>query len=318
MPKPKLALYWAASCGGCEIAVLEINEKILEVANNFEIVFWPVAIDTKYDDVEKMEDGSIAVCLFNGGIRNEEGERIARLLRRKSQVMVAYGSCACEGCIPALINLNSREAMFERAYLEAQSVDNPQKIVPLTKSEVPEGEIELPKMYQQVYRLKDIVPVEYFIPGCPPVADMTWAAINAIITGQLPPAGSVVAGDKTVCETCPKKRDVKKITKIVRPHEVIPDLEICLLEQGIICMGPATRSGCGALCPTVHMPCRGCYGPPIDVLDQGLKMISALGSVIETNDPEEMEKIVEQIEDPAGTFYRFGMAGSLLRRAKHE
>ncbi len=316
MPKPKLALYWAASCGGCEIAVLEINEKILDVANNFDIVFWPVAIDSKYADVEAMEDGSIDVCLFNGGIRNEEGERIARLLRRKSKVMVAYGSCACEGCIPALINLNSRESMFERAYLEAQSVDNPQKIVPLTKNEVPEGEIELPKMYQQVYRLKDIVPVEYFIPGCPPVADMTWAAINAIITGQLPPAGSTVAGDKTVCETCPKKRDVKKITKIVRPHEVIPDLEICLLEQGIICMGPATRSGCGALCPTVHMPCRGCYGPPIDVLDQGLKMVAALGSVIETNDPEEMDKIVEQIEDPAGTFYRFGMAGSLLRKVR--
>jgi F420-non-reducing hydrogenase small subunit len=314
MPKPKLALYWAASCGGCEIAVLEINEKILEVANNFEIVFWPVAIDSKYADVEAMEDGSIDVCLFNGGIRNEEGERIARLLRRKSKVMVAYGSCACEGCIPALINLNSREAMFERAYLEAQSVDNPQKTVPLTRNEVSEGEIELPKMYQQVYRLKDIVPVEYFIPGCPPVADMTWAAINAIITGQLPPAGSVIAGDKTVCETCPMKRDVKKITAIHRPHEVIPDKEICLLEQGIICMGPATRSGCGALCPTIYMPCRGCYGPPIDVLDQGLKMVSALGSVIETNDPEEMEKIVEQIEDPAGTFYRFGMAGSLLRK----
>jgi F420-non-reducing hydrogenase small subunit len=316
MPKPKLALYWAASCGGCEIAVLEINEKILEVDKNFEIVFWPVAVDTKYADVEAMPDQSIDVCLFNGGIRNAEGERIARLLRRKSKVMVAYGSCACEGCIPALINLNSREAMFERAYLEAQSVDNPQNIVPQTETEVPEGEIELPKMYQQVYSLKDIVPVEYFIPGCPPVADMTWAAINAIITNQLPPPGSVIAGDKTVCETCPKKRDVKKITKIVRPHEIIPDPEICLLEQGIICMGPATRSGCGALCPTVNMPCRGCYGPPIDVLDQGLKMISALGSVIETKDPEEMEKIVEQIEDPAGTFYRFGMADSLLRRAK--
>jgi F420-non-reducing hydrogenase small subunit len=316
MAKPKLALYWAASCGGCEIAVLEINEKILEVDKNFEIVFWPVAVDTKYEDVEKMPDQSIDVCLFNGGIRNAEGERIARLLRRKSKVMVAYGSCACEGCIPALINLYSREAMFERVYLEAQSVDNPQKIVPQTETEVPEGEIELPKMYQQVYSLKDIVPVEYFIPGCPPVPDMTWAAINAIITGQLPPPGSVIAGDKTVCETCPKKRDVKKITKIVRPHEIIPDPEICLLEQGIICMGPATRSGCGAQCPTVNMPCRGCYGPPIDVLDQGLKMISALGSVIATNDPEEMEKIVEQIEDPAGTFYRFGMAGSLLRRVK--
>src|SRR3972149_11334898 len=92
--KGKLAICWAASCGGCEIAILAIDEKILDVAAAFDIVMWPCAADGKVHDVEKMADGSIDVCLFNGGIRTSEQEYMARLLRRKSKVLVALGACA--------------------------------------------------------------------------------------------------------------------------------------------------------------------------------------------------------------------------------
>src|SRR5512136_2336579 len=121
--KPKFAMYWAASCGGCEIAVLNIGEKILEVDANFEVVFWPVAMDAKYKDVEAMPDGSILLTLFNGGIRNAENEEIAHLLRRKSQILVAFGSCACEGCIPGLANLSSQEQIFKSAYHSLSTVN---------------------------------------------------------------------------------------------------------------------------------------------------------------------------------------------------
>jgi len=77
--KPKFAMYWAASCGGCEIAVLNTHEKILDVDKNFDVVFWPVAMDAKYKDVENLQDGEILLTLLNGSIRNEENERIARL-----------------------------------------------------------------------------------------------------------------------------------------------------------------------------------------------------------------------------------------------
>ncbi len=99
-PKGKLALYWAASCGGCEISVLALNEKILDVAAAFDIVLWPVAVDAKVRDIEKMADGEIDVCLFNGGIRNSEQEYMAQLLRRKSKVLVAFGSCARRAASP--------------------------------------------------------------------------------------------------------------------------------------------------------------------------------------------------------------------------
>ena len=95
--KGKLALYWAASCGGCEIAVLGIQEKILDVVAAVDIVLWPVALDFKYRDVEALADGEIAVSFINGAIRTEEQEKIAKLLRRKSGLGVAFGACAISG-----------------------------------------------------------------------------------------------------------------------------------------------------------------------------------------------------------------------------
>src|SRR5512132_1846978 len=127
--KPKFAMYWAASCGGCEIAVLNIHEKILEVDENFEVVFWPVAMDAKYKDVEAMPDASITLTLFNGGIRNDENAHMAELLRRKSQFLVAFGSCACEGCIPGLANLGRMEELLDTAY-HTVSTENPDNVLP--------------------------------------------------------------------------------------------------------------------------------------------------------------------------------------------
>jgi len=318
MAKLKMALYWAASCGGCDVAVLDVNEKILDVVEIADIVFWPIAIDFKYHHVEAMEDQAIDVCLFNGAVRNSEQESIARLLRAKAKTMVAFGSCACFGGIPALGNFTNRAETFERAYMEAPSNDNPDRTFPQTKTQVNGNELELPEFYDTVLTLRQVVNVEYFVPGCPPPADLILKVVDAIATNQLPSPGSTIASDKTLCDECDRKKEEKRITKIYRPHEIIPEPERCLLEQGILCMGPATRGGCGALCISVNMPCRGCFGPPAGVMDQGAKMLSAVASIYEGKDEEEIARMVEEVVDPAGTLYRFGLADSMLRRKRLE
>jgi len=93
MPKPKIGIYWCASCGGCEETVVELAEDILAVVEAVDIVLWPVAMDTKYADVKAMQDRHIDVCFFNGSVRNSEQEELAHLLRKKSKVLVAFGSC---------------------------------------------------------------------------------------------------------------------------------------------------------------------------------------------------------------------------------
>ncbi len=315
--KLKLALYWAASCGGCDIAIVELRERILDVDAVADILFWPCAMDFKYKDVEAMDDAHIDVCLFNGAIRSSENEHLAHLLRRKSKVLVAFGSCAHEGCIPGLANLYTRQSILDRVYLESPSTDNPESILPQTCFPMPEGELRIPALYNTVKTLDQVESVDYYLPGCPPQAPQIWGVVEAILTGQLPPKGSVVgANDKTVCDECKHKREEKRIVKFHRPHEIIPDSERCLFDQGIVCAGPATRGGCGALCPSVNMPCRGCYGPPPNVIDQGAALLSAVASVVDADTEEVAASIIGEIVDPVGTFYRFGLPASLMHRAR--
>jgi F420-non-reducing hydrogenase small subunit len=319
MARPTLALYWAASCGGCEIAVLDLQEKILDVANAFDIVLWPVAMDFKYDGIRKREDKSIDLCLFNGSIRNSENEEMAKLLRAKSKTLVAFGSCSMEGGIPGLANLTTKEAILKFVYKDSPStVTTNGGVYPETHTAMPEGEIEIPEMWETVKALDQVVEVDYYVPGCPPIPDRIWSVVEYILSGQpLPARGSVLgAGTKTCCDECTRKKEEKKLTEFHRPHEIVTDPERCLLEQGVVCMGPATRDGCGALCPAANMPCRGCYGPPPNVSDQGAKMVSAISSIIDAHEVKDIERILDQLADPMGTFYRFSLAHSLLRRVQ--
>jgi F420-non-reducing hydrogenase small subunit len=315
--KGKLAIYWAASCGGCEISLLQIDAKILDLAAAFDLVMCPCIADGKVRDIEKMPDGAIDVCLFNGGVRTSEQEYMAKLLRRKSKVLVAFGSCASEGCIPGLANLNDRQSIFDTVYKEgsATAPENPADCRPQQATPVPEGTLHLPLFYDTLKTLGQTVAVDYYLPGCPPEAGNIWAAIAAIVEGKLPPRGAVLGLNTTVCDECKRKRSEKKIRKFHRTWQVIPDEETCLLEQGLLCCGIATRAGCGALCPQVNSPCIGCHGANEGVEDYGARLQSAVASVIDSSDPAEIEQIIaDGIPDPVGTFYRFSLAGSLLRR----
>jgi F420-non-reducing hydrogenase small subunit len=316
-PKIKLAVYWAASCGGCCVSVLDVHEKLFDVVAAADLVFWPIALDIKYKDVEAMEDGYIDVTLFNGAVRNSENEHMAKLLRQKSKILVAYGSCSHMGGIPGLANFTTKEALFERVYHTSESTVNPDKVVPLPEYKVDEGVLELPVFYNDVRTLDQVVDVDYYLPGCPPQTERLVEVFMAIVTGaELPPPGSVVGAlEKTQCDECKRKKtENKKIKRFYRPFEIEDDGETCFLEQGVICMGPATRGGCGVRCIEGNAPCRGCYGPPADVPDPGAKMMSAIGTMIDSDDPEEILRIIDTIDDPAGTFYRFSLPGSLLRR----
>ena len=306
--KLKIAFYWAASCGGCEVAVLDVNEKILDVVAAADIVFWPVAIDIKYKDVEAMPDKSIDACFFNGAIRTSENEKMAKLLRQKSKILVAFGSCACDGCVKGLANLWDRETVFERAYLETPSTENPESVTPKTRVKVKEGELELPEFYDTVKTLPQTVDVDYTISGCPPPIPAIISMFTAFISGNLPPKGSSFLPNKSVCDECPREKKNREISEIKRIYEIDDDGETCFWDQGVICMGPATRAGCDAQCPKVNMPCTGCGGPGPRVIDQGAAAISALASI--ATNPE----VVKQVVDPIGTFYKYSLANSILRR----
>jgi len=317
MPKPKIAIYWCASCGGCEEAVVDLAEDILGVVEAVDIVLWPVAMDFKKKEIEAMPDKSIAAALINGAIRTSEQEEMAHLLRRKSQVLIAYGACAHLGGIPALANQFTREQVLKFVYEDGPSTVNEQKTRPCVKYRDNGHEVTLPELRHVVRSLDQVVDVDYYLPGCPPTPKLTKAAIGALLQGKLPPKGTVLAPDIALCDECPRKAskptDVS-FAEFKRPHLTAVDPEKCLLAQGLVCLGPATRGGCEALCVSGNMPCSGCFGPTSRVKDQGAKMLSSLCANVAPKDETGIDKVLAGIPDPVGTFYRYGLAKSLLRR----
>ncbi|PIW39915.1 MAG: oxidoreductase, partial [Chloroflexi bacterium CG15_BIG_FIL_POST_REV_8_21_14_020_46_15] len=151
-------------------------------------------------------------------------------------------------------------------------------------------------------------------------------AVNAILKGQLPEKGAVLAPNKAQCDTCPRnetKPEKLSIAEIKRPWQIKIDPERCFLLQGLICLGPATRSGCGETCIRANMPCRGCFGPVDGVIDQGARALSVIASLLglegeKKMTEEDVKKLIDQIADPVGTFYRFSLPSSLLRRKRME
>lgn len=318
MSKPKVAFYWCASCGGCEEAVVDLNEDILGVVQAVDIVFWPVALDFKRQDVEAMADGSITVSFINGAVRSSEQFEMVELLRRKSKIVIAFGSCAHLGGIPGLANTFDRAAMLKEVYLESPSVTDGNGTVPQTEINGPEGKLTLPKLWDTVKTLDQTISVDYYLPGCPPPANLIKEAVMTILEGRLPAPGAVLAPDIALCEECPR-RDTKPekivIDEFKRPSQYIIDPDKCILAQGFLCLGSVTRKGCGGVCIEGNMPCTGCMGPTSRVKDFGAKAMSAIASIVAADEEKKIVEIIDRMADPVGTFYRYSLPASIIHRS---
>jgi F420-non-reducing hydrogenase small subunit len=229
---------------------------------------------------------------------------------------VAYGSCASFGGVPGLANLSSVESLLERVYgTESTHIGDD---LPDPAGRHADGSAtNLPSLTDTVRPLAGTIEVDYLLPGCPPAASRVWEVCQAISAGQLPAAPAIVgAGTKAVCDECSLPKQGTRVSAFVRPHEMTALPGRCLLEQGIVCCGPATRSGCGAQCTSVLMPCRGCYGPAGDSVDQGAAMIAALGTLIDSEDEAVIAEAMATVADPAGTFYCYTLPSSILGHAR--
>jgi len=321
--KPKLAMYWAASCGGCEIALANIHEAILEVDAHFDFMFCPCLLDTKKKDIEALPDNAIFLTLFNGALRTAENLEMAELLRKKSQILVSFGSCAATGGIPSLANHHGLSDLLETAFCTVPSVDNPDRLIPGSSCHVAEGELELPLFLNRVLALHEAVEVDYTMPGCPPEPEQIIAVVRHVASGApLPQIGALIGcTERAVCDECQREKRGKLAPRLVRPFEMLPEPGWCLVEQGFTCVGSATRGGCQALCPAANMPCTGCYGPVDRSADPGAAALSVLAAAV---DPGQiagvdenvlhgrLKKALGGVADPLGTCYRYSLAESVI------
>lgn len=325
--KITIALKRGASCVGCDIAIVNFNEDLFELLSIADIVFAPTLLDVKYDDVKNMPDKSITIGFYHGAVRNSDNEEMARVMRDKCQILIAYGACAHMGGIPGLANVTTKKKIIEQVYKNTFTTENPEGIIPQEQYKDKDGHnLTLPNFWNEVKALDDIVDVDYYVPACPPTRDINMTILKVVKDfvqdgKPLPPKGAVIASEKTLCDECERTRSPSlSVDKFLRVHEKDFDKEKCFLEQGIICLGPASRAGCGAVCTAVNMPCRGCMGPTAAVTEQGASMLSAITSILAISDKEtemneeDIERVMTEIVDPLGCFYRFSLPKSQLGR----
>ncbi|HUV52448.1 MAG TPA: oxidoreductase [Dehalococcoidia bacterium] len=314
--KPKVAICWLGGCGGCDETIVDMNEVLLGVVNAVDIIFWPVALDFKYDHVKNMKSKEILLSIINGHVRNSEQEEVAKLLREKSRLVLAFGACACFGGTPGMANLTTKEDIFNWVYRDAPTVVNPKGNYPQPKTSVNGKELTLPEFYGRVYALNEIIDVDYYLPGCPPPPYLVMNALSAVLDNKLPPKGATLAPHRALCDTCKRNKTKPEriaLQQIKRIHMVEADPETCFLAQGIICLGPATRTGCGESCIEINVPCRGCFGPVEGVADSGAKYISALAAMLDVENEEQIAEVANEIADLAGYLYRFTAPVSSLK-----
>jgi F420-non-reducing hydrogenase small subunit len=298
----KIAEEWLATCGGCEVTLLDIGEPLLDLLPQLDFVHMPVIMDHKYfgqTGEKEFEIPEADVGLISGGVRNEENAKVAEEMRKKVNTLIAVGSCANFGGIPALANMFTLPDLMDTVYRQSSSSD---------KAEDPSEDI--PPMRDRVYALSEVVKVDAGLPGCPTTPELMAHAITSLLEGK-----PITLTERSVCDDCPTKREKKSVTALKRPLDNIEftpgekyEEVRCLMEQGYLCLGPATRTGCGGddkvpRCIRAYMPCRGCFGPIRAGANPMVDMMTAISSI--GLDPR-------QIEDRMATFNRFvGVTGRL-------
>ena len=305
----RLAVIPGAICGGCDVALASLGEKLAKLLEHYEVVYWPTVVDRKLSELLRVD--RVDVLVHMGGISTDEDARLAREISSKADVKVSFGTCSVYGDIPGLNSLYKPVEVYEAitsqvdVRLEGDALELPQPI--------------------EYSAYTDIVKPDILAPGCPPgnkVLDQLFEILIRYAETRRLEARPLLLGDpESLCSKCPRN---PKTTKIVMPgtrrlYEVKLDENRCFLEQGVLCMGPATRAVCDHSCIRANYPCTGCGGPVEWGSDSGLSTISTVASVLMVDSEksvleEGLARELDRVRDVVGTFYRYTLRRSLAYR----
>jgi len=170
MAKPKIASDWLAGCAGCHMSLLDMDERIVKIAELADLRATPIT------DLKVPDETGVDVGILEGGVNNTYNEEVALRMRSRCGILVALGDCAVFGGVPAMRNFFTLEETLRRAYVETESTDA-QGFIPS------DPELCVPT---EVRALQDVVPVDIFVPGCPPSADVIYYVLSELAQGRRP------------------------------------------------------------------------------------------------------------------------------------
>ncbi len=285
MTKPTLATIALTGCEGCHVSLLDSHEGLLDLLAKVDLVFSPFSGgDSLLANVD--------VIVVEGAVANDEDRHRLIEARKAAKTLIAVGSCAVLGGIGGLRNLSRLDDVTRTAFGDDAG----------SKSK------RLPQLEARVRPVSDVVEVDASVPGCAPETHLIVDALLAVVEGR-----PIEQPRRNLCDECHRE----KVLLLQHSQEFVSDNvfalmeldvidpERCFLEQGILCMGPMTREGCGALCTAANVPCRGCTGPSRLEFEQGGKTVDALAAVLPAG-------ALMYMEDLIGTGYRYSLPVSVF------
>ena len=312
--KPKVAFYWCASCGGCEEAVVDLAEKVIDVAAAVDIVFWPVALDFKRKDVEALPDGAIAATFLNGAIRTTEHEEMAHLLRRKSQVLDRLRRLRGARRHPGPREpVGPRERSCTRSTATRPAPTTRPACCPERRHRADGHEVELPGFYDTVRSLDQVVEVDYTIPGCPPTPELLADAVTALLNGHAAAEGRGARARHRALRELPAQ------AQQARPA-LDPRLQAAARGASSTRSSACSRRGscawarprgaaAAAAASRGTCPAPGASGRPAACGTAAPRRSRGSSRCSRPRTTRTSAKAIESIPDPVGTFYRYTLAG---------
>lgn len=169
MTRKKLATVWLAGCSGCHMSLLDMDERILEIAKLADFVKSPI--------VDGKELGEVDITLVEGGLAMDEHVEEILHIRKHSKLVVSFGDCAITGNVPTMRNMLSKDSVLRQSYVTAPSNDNPDQVIP---------RFDIGRLNDRVTPLHEMIKVDYVIPGCPPSADLIFYVLTELLNGRKP------------------------------------------------------------------------------------------------------------------------------------
>jgi F420-non-reducing hydrogenase small subunit len=291
--KVSVSFEWLSGCSGCELSVVDLHERLLRVLKAIELVRLPILMDVK--DYPPADLG-----IITGALRTEHDLECARHMRDGCRQILALGTCAVYGGPQGSGYAHTLAELEQTAF-----VDNPTTSTHFVPTD------GVPKLLKEgVLPLDAHIPVDLYLPGCPPHAFYVFEALRSVLEGHPPDFGH-----HNVCYHCERKMHKSDVAELRRVHTAPIDPERCFLAQGILCMGSATLDRCLAPCPTRGVPCTGCSGPSEHVIlepNRDLRTEVAERMTRMTRLPR--ETILREIELRSKTWYAYAMASPVFRQ----
>ena len=168
--KARLATVWLGGCSGCHMSFLDLDERLIELADKVIIVYSPVV------DI-KIFPENVDATLVEGAVCNNEHLHLAKQIRERSKIVVSFGDCAVNGNITAMRNpLGKLEPVLQRAYVENTTF----------QPQIPSDHTVIPQLLEKVQPLHEVIKVDAFLPGCPPSADLIYFVVTELLAGRTP------------------------------------------------------------------------------------------------------------------------------------